>query len=164
MHTDKVLLVWYSRTGTTRTVADAIARDLACDGEELVDTRSRAGIIGSVRATFDALFGRLTIVQTVKHDPAAYDLVIVGTPVWGGSMTPAVRTYLLAHHGQFGRIAFFCTSDSGRTRRVFEQMASISGRAPDNILALTGGDVRKCAFMDRVHEFVSGLASTRAAA
>jgi flavodoxin len=164
MRTDKVLLVWYSRTGTTRAVAHAIARDLACDVEELIDTRGRGGIMGAARAAVDALLGRLTIVRTVTHDPAAYDLVIVGTPVWSGSVTPAVRTYLLAHRREFARIAFFCVSDSGLTRRVFEQMTALSGRAPDNILALHETDVRACAFMDRIHEFVSALTQARVAA
>ena len=46
MRNPKVLLVYYSRTGTTRVVAEAIAAALACDVEE-IQTR------GTARASSD---------------------------------------------------------------------------------------------------------------
>jgi flavodoxin len=42
----KTLVVYYSRTGTTRKVAEAIAGILRCDIEEVVDTKKRSGILG----------------------------------------------------------------------------------------------------------------------
>ncbi|MDY6965570.1 MAG: hypothetical protein SVM80_06305 [Halobacteriota archaeon] len=36
-------LVYYSRTGTTKKVADAISDIINCDIEEIVDTKDRSG-------------------------------------------------------------------------------------------------------------------------
>lgn len=164
MATEKILLIWYSRTGTTRAVGEAVARALGCDAEELIDRRDRGGVFGTLRASVDALFGRTTTLGPLRHDPAEYSLVIVGTPVWFGSVTPAVRTFLRANAPRIPRLAFFCTSRSGATQRVFEQMAAVSGRAPVEILAVTERDARGRALVPRVGEFVAALTEARAAA
>jgi flavodoxin len=46
MAAQKILVVFYSRSGATRRVADALAAELKCDAEEVVVTKSRAGFVG----------------------------------------------------------------------------------------------------------------------
>jgi len=46
----KILVVFYSRTGATRTVAQKIADLVKGDLEEIKDTRNRAGILGFLRS------------------------------------------------------------------------------------------------------------------
>jgi len=164
MQTEKILLVWYSRTGTTREIASEIQHELACDREELVDRTNREGIIGWLRSGFDAALKRRTTLDAVRHDPRDYDLVIVGTPVWSGQLPPATRTYLGAHRGEFPRVAFFCTSGTGETRRVFEEMARVSGRAPEQILAVRHDESRTTASQQCVREFLDTLRHSSLAA
>jgi flavodoxin len=42
----KALVVFYSRTGATKQVAEALAESLNCDSEELIDTKKRGGPLG----------------------------------------------------------------------------------------------------------------------
>jgi len=164
MQTDKILLVWYSRTGTTREVAMQVQQEIACDTEELVDCINRRGIVGWLRSAFDARLKHLTTLEATHHQPREYDLVIVGTPVWSGSLPPAVRTYLGAHRYQFPRLAFFSTNEGRGTKRVFDEMARICGRAPERILEARGKDIGHGLFQKRVHEFVSSLRELHTAA
>lgn len=131
MNAPRTLVVFYSRSGNTRRIGHDIARRLGADIEDLVeDTRRRRGLLGFLRAGYDALKGRATTLRPTRHDPAAYDLIVVGTPVWGDSLTPAVRAYLGARRGALRSVAFYLTHGSSGRRRVFDQMETLAGRRP----------------------------------
>jgi flavodoxin len=158
------LVVCYSRTGATRLVADAIAAKLGCEVEELVDSVSRLGWLGYLRGGFDAFFGRATELDPIGHDPAAYDLIVVGTPVWDRSLPPAARAYLASHGAALRQVAFFCTEDRFGAGRVFRQMTAACGRAPLAVLALHRDDITPRAVDACVAEFVDEIARLRTAA
>ncbi|KKQ30010.1 MAG: Flavodoxin, FldA [Candidatus Shapirobacteria bacterium GW2011_GWF2_37_20] len=80
----KTLVVFYSRTGNTRRMGELIAQKLHADIDEIIDQKSRSGIIGWILSGRDAMKEYLTKITFTKN-PADYDLVIVGTPIWAGS-------------------------------------------------------------------------------
>lgn len=164
MRNPKVLLVYYSRTGTTRLVAEAISATLPCDVEEIVDTRNRQGILGYLRAGFDAAFRRLTTLKPTRYDPANYDLIIVGTPIWNASLSAPVRTYLTKHRGRLKNVAFFCTYGGTGSRRVFRQMTETCGIKPLDLLDIREAEVKGGEHTRRVHTFVASLTGGHAAA
>ncbi len=87
------LVVYYSRTGTTRKVAEKLASLLRCVSEEIHDTTNRKGKLGWLRAGKDATSKKLTKLETVNNDPASYDIVIIGTPIWNHTLSTPIRTY-----------------------------------------------------------------------
>ena len=108
----KSLVVYYSRTGNTKFVAEEIAAELGSDIEELVDLKSRAGAIGWMSAGRDATGNRQTEIAETKKNPADYDLVVVGTPVWAWGPSAAVRTYVGKHDLAGKKVALFFTLDN----------------------------------------------------
>jgi len=108
----KSLVVFYSRTGNTKFVAEEIAAELGADLEEIVDLKSRGGKIGWISAGRDASGNRQTRIGETKRDPKDYDLVVVGTPVWAWSPSAAVRTYLAKHDFTEKNVALFFTLDN----------------------------------------------------
>ncbi|MBP1912836.1 flavodoxin family protein [Thermococcus stetteri] len=121
----KTLVVFYSRSGTTKRVAEELAKALNADVDEVIDKKSRRGIIGFLRAGYDATRGKTTEIEFTK-DPSNYDLVIVGIPVWNGRVTPAIRTYLLRNRGRIKGAVFFATC-AGRAGMCLEQMEELYG-------------------------------------
>jgi flavodoxin len=75
------LVTYYSRTGTTRKVAEKLASFLNCVSEEIHDTTNRKGILGWLSAGKDATSKKLTKLEKVNNDPASYDIVIIGIPI-----------------------------------------------------------------------------------
>ena len=59
----KVLVVYYSRTGNTRFVAEAIAQSLEADIEEIKDGKNRMGVFGFLRRGYEAIFKNLQILK-----------------------------------------------------------------------------------------------------
>lgn len=150
----KALVVFYSRTGTTRTVAEAIASVLGADTEPIEDMRKRTGILGYLRSGREAMCGREVEIREPRADPSRYDLVIVGTPVWGGTVSSPVRSYLVRHKGRLRRAGFFTTSGSGSGERTFAAMASLAGVTPIASLALAAREVARGAHRTKVNAFV----------
>lgn len=153
----KSLVVFYSRTGTTKRIGEALAQLLACDSEELVDTKKRSGPRGFVSAGRDAQAKKLTTLADIKHDPALYDLVILGTPIWGGTLSSAMRTYISANKLKFKRVAFFCTQGGTENKQLFDEMEALCEQRPVDILAVSQEEVKKRAYQDKLRQFAYKL-------
>ncbi len=63
--TGKSLVVFYSRTGTTKRVAESISNLLKCDVEEIVDRKNRKGPLGYLKSESDAMSKKLTVIKDV---------------------------------------------------------------------------------------------------
>ena len=152
----KVLVVHYSRSGTTRKLAEAIASVLNCDIEEIRDTTDRSGLFGWLRAGRDAFFKKLTVLEDVRTDPGGYDLVVIGTPVWAGSMSCATRTYISQFKGRLKEVVFFATMGNS-VGSTFRQMEELCGKKPLACLALKTKRVRKGDFQESVEMFIEQM-------
>jgi len=142
----KALVVYYSRTGNTKKVAWAIAEALKGKAEvtveELVDTKSRQGILGWFRAGGDASLKRAVPIRPVQAHVAGFDLVVVGTPVWAFTMASAVRSFLVEHGANMQRSAFFCTMGGSGAKGAFAAMEQVSGKVPVATLVITEKQLR----------------------
>ncbi|SDL07623.1 flavodoxin family protein [Halarsenatibacter silvermanii] len=126
----ETLIVYYSRTGTTREIADRLSVHLNADLLELEDSRDRSGIFGLIRSGFDALTSNVTVIDDFDHQIDEYDAIIIGTPVWAGKMTPAVRTFLLGNAGVLPEVAFFVTLAGSSPRGTLEGMEELADKEP----------------------------------
>lgn len=82
------LVVYYSRTGNTRFVAENIADFLDADVEEVIDKSDRSGPIGWIKSGFHATLEVDTEIEKLEYSPSNYDLVVLGSPVWNKRITP----------------------------------------------------------------------------
>lgn len=123
----RTLVAFYSRTGITRKVALAVAEALGADVEELVDTKNRSGPLGYIGAGKDAVTKKIVPIEPPKNDPGDYDLIVVGTPVWAGTMCTAVRAYLTQFRDSIRRAAFFCTTHSSGIEKTNAAMPQLLG-------------------------------------
>jgi flavodoxin len=95
----RVLIVYYSKTGNTEAISNAIKETLRASHE--VDV-SKIEMVGEYsnhlphlnpRIFFDTIMnGKPRIKPTI--DISSYDLVFVGTPNWYGRIAPPVSTFI----------------------------------------------------------------------
>ncbi len=150
----KTLVAFYSRDGTTKKLAEEIAKHLKADIEEIIDTKDRKGVVGYIMAGKDAMKKRLAEIKPAKIDPAKYDVVAIGTPIWGWSMTPAVRTYISQNIHKFKRVAFFCTMGGSGGMKTFAEMEKLLKR-PIAVLELKTDEVKGGTHGEKVKQFCS---------
>jgi flavodoxin len=153
----KILVTFYSRSGKTKKVAEAISEILKCDKEEIFDTKNRKGIPGFLSAGTDANLRRLTTIKEIKNNPSLYDLVIIGTPVWSSNISTPIRTYLSLYQEDFKKVAFFCTRLSSDSKKVFDDIKNITQKTPLALLELSSREVARDQYMQKVKEFIENL-------
>jgi flavodoxin len=156
----KILVVYYSRTGHTRKIAQEIARRCGADTEEIRDTKSRAGLWGYLRSAREAMRKRLAPIEPTTAEPSRYDLVVLGSPNWASHMAAPVRSYLDAHARTLGRVAFFCTQGGSGAPKVLGELGALCHRDPIATLVLNEADIAKARYAPRLEEFVAAIAAT----
>lgn len=111
----KVLVLYYSLTSNTKTVAQEIATRLDADIEEITlvqpyDTAFQATID---RCKADREKGILPEIKPLKANIADYDWIFIGYPIWFGTYAPPIASLLdkIDLSGKF--VVPFCTFGSG---------------------------------------------------
>ena len=153
----KTLLVFYSRSGRTKKVAETISDILKCDIEEIFDTKDRKGVLGFLSAGNDAITKRFTIIKEIKKNPSLYDLVVIGTSIWAGNISTPIRTYISLNKDNFKNVAFFCSHLGSETKKVFTDMENICQKTPIALLELTSREVVRDQYIQKVKEFIENL-------
>ena len=151
------LVVFYSRTGTTKKVGNLISEKLSCDLEEIFDTKKRSGILGFIKSGKDAMRKKLTILKEIDKNPDLYDLVIIGTPIWASNMSTPIRTYIFEYKDKFKNIAFFCTEGSKGGVKCFKKMEKLCDKKPMATLEINKKEMKKEIYIDKIKDFVEEI-------
>jgi flavodoxin len=122
----KCLVVYYTRTGKTKVVAEKVSAELGADIEEIVDLKKREGKLGWIAGGRDAMQKKQTEIAPTNKAPCDYDLIVLGTPIWAWAPTPALRTYVMRNALDGKRVAFFYTFDSD-PRQASERIREMLG-------------------------------------
>jgi flavodoxin len=154
----KTLVVYYSRSGHTAQLAKEIAARCKADLERIRDDGiDRSGLWGYLRSGWQAAGGATPDIRRTARNPADYDLVIIGTPVWNWSLAAPVRTYVRQHAGKFRQVAFFCTEGGSGDRRVFDELQRLCGRPPCATMVVKERELAPVAHGQPLRRFVSEL-------
>jgi len=151
----KVLVVYYSRTGNTRLVAETIAKGLNADIEEIKDLKDRIGIFGYLRSGYEAIFKKLTDIKPINKNLEEHDLIVIGSPVWAGRLPSPVRTFLISYGHKIRKTAFFatCGISSGK---IFSQMEELA-KSPIATLVVKDKEVKSGEYREKIEEFIEKL-------
>lgn len=156
----KILVVYFSRTGFTRTIARQIARACLADLEPIEDEKNHSHFSGYVRSAIEAVWHRHTPIRYPQYAPGEYDIVAIGSPIWCWNLASPVRAYLNRHRREFRRIAFFCTYGGAGQAKVLRDMQGMCGRPPLATLAVSDRDISGKLYYDRLSRFAAALRST----
>ena len=126
----RILIVYFSMGGHTRKLAEEIRVAIGADIEEIVEVHPRRGMRGMLRALWDASWRRKTPICPIKRDPASYDLLILGGPVWAKHLAAPVRTFAEQYRQQAKRVAFFCTEGGSGADVAFRDLERLAAQPP----------------------------------
>lgn len=151
------LVVYYSRSGYTRTVAGDLVAALRADVDQLDDARDRSGAWGYLRCAREALKRRTVQLVPPAYDPSRYDVVVLGTPVWAGNVSSPLRSYVAAHKTQLQQVAFFCTQGGSGAGKVFRDLQELCGKSPLATLAINDREIINRAYAPELERFATAV-------
>jgi flavodoxin len=137
----KVLVAYFSRSGRTKRVAERLARELGGSAMAIGERGSRRGLFGYQRSLFEAVTGCEAKIEPPRKASRDFDLMLIGTPIWGWRLSSPVRAFARRYGKGCQRVAFFCTMGGSGDRAAFAELERLVGRRPEAVLALTEAEV-----------------------
>ena len=122
---NRIVCIYYSRTGNTKQAMTEIAEALDCELVEVRDKVNRSGAIGWLRCGLDAMRKktRPMIRIDTRRPLSDYELVILGTPIWAGRCSSVIRGLLKRRGFEMANVAYAITHKSEKLYKdVYRQM------------------------------------------
>ena len=129
----KTLILYYSLTGNTRTSCEVLQGALGADIMEIKDLRKRSGKWGFFKTAMGSLVGKHTKIEPEKIDLTGYQNIILGSPIWTGKLSMAIRTVIDRNRFDGKKVVIFTTTNAFEKEKYKEK-----GR---NLVRKSGGDV-----------------------
>lgn len=86
-------VIYFTRTGNSRRVAEKIANKLSLEAIEITDNMNWKGIFGFIKGGYYASTNKNVEIKIPKNLDDAEELIVV-TPLWAGKVAPAINTFL----------------------------------------------------------------------
>lgn len=111
----KALVLYYSQTGATETVAAAIQAATGADIEAFDVVEAYDGDYNATiqRCMSERSSGFVPTLSPISSDLSKYDVIYLGYPIWFGSYAPPVQALLAGVDLSGKKIVPFCTFGSG---------------------------------------------------
>jgi flavodoxin len=153
----KTLVVYYSRSGNTRKIAEEITNALECDIEEINDKQDRSGALGYMRSVINAIRKTPADLEDIKHDPSDYDLVILGTPIWNRTISTPLRTYLTQNLEKFNNVALFYTAGGKDFEEPIKETKNLIGSSQIVFLSIRAKEIEDGSYKPKLEEFIKNI-------
>jgi flavodoxin len=111
----KTLVVYYSLEGNTKALAEEVAKELEAELLELKPLKdvSPKGVMKYIWGGRQAMTKALPELASFAKNPQDYEVIVIGTPVWAWTFSPAVRSFLKKAALNGKKVAYFATHEGG---------------------------------------------------
>ena len=137
----KTIVLYYSRTRNTATVAETLAKELSADIEEIKDVKDRSGFLTYLSASVDALRENKTKITPENLNLDEYSLIYLGSPTWAGKPAPSIITFIDQTDFQGKDVILFGTmggqGGEGVIKRMKEKIEARGARMVNSFMIKT---------------------------
>jgi len=86
-------VVYFTKTGNSRRIAEKIAGKLSCKAIAITDNINWNGFFGLVKAGYYGMLGKDVQINVNGNISDAEELIVV-TPLWADTTAPSIKTFL----------------------------------------------------------------------
>jgi flavodoxin len=124
---EHILIVYYSRSGNTRKIANLIHQEV---GGTIHEIQPEVPYPDSYNAVLDQAkkeiqAGYKPALQSTLDHIESYDTIFVGSPNWWSTIAPPVATFLSEYDLSGKTIVPFCTHGGGGLGRIGKDIAKL---------------------------------------
>ena len=126
----KSLVVYYSLTGKTRLVAQAIAEALNAALVEIRETKPRKpGPLIYLTGGYAAVMNRGSKINPIDVDLKQYERIFIGSPNWGDRPAPAINSFIYQTNFEGRSVIPFFTMGGDNSEKA---LANITAKIEKN--------------------------------
>ena len=126
----KTCILYYSFSGITRGIAEKIQKTCGGDIVEVKSKEHYSRLTAYTKGSYRAMKGECDPIEPATIDVAAYDLIVIGSPVWAYKATPAINGAIAALKGCDGKKAVIfatCGSSAKDTLPILKKALELKG-------------------------------------
>lgn len=125
----KTLIVYYSLEGNTQYAAERIAAAIGAETLRLAPEKAYpdSGFKKFFWGGKSAVMAEKPKLQPYEFDPAVWERIIIGFPVWAGNVTPPIRTFIKENDLRGKRIAAFACQSGAGAEKAFAKLKAALG-------------------------------------
>ena len=122
----KTLIVYYSYTGNTKKIANAIKNNLNCDILEITPKIPFSNDYDKVVAKYqnNSIKDKYIEINDIGIDLKEYDKIIIGSPVWWYTICPVITSFLKKYDLSGKKIYPFATN-AGWLGKTFKDIETL---------------------------------------
>lgn len=119
-----ILVVYFSLDGNTKFIAEKVAETISADMIELKTSKKypREGFKKYFWGGKSVIFGEKPKLINERIDWNRYETIIIGTPVWAGSFSPPIKSFISEYKICGKRIALFASHGGGGAEKCFSKL------------------------------------------
>lgn len=106
------LILYYSRSGTTRAACEVLQKELGADMIEVKDRGNRGPGFGIAVGMFKTLLNLRTDTDPERVNLAPYRTIIIAAPIWAAKFGLAMRSFVERNSLDGKGVVIFITADS----------------------------------------------------
>lgn len=152
----KKAVVFYSLSGNTQAAAKEIAEGIGADLIELKlvkpfpTEKSKQLALGGMQA----MFGMKPAIQELSKNIKEYDVLILGTPIWAGTIAAPVHSFLNKYQVLDKIVAVFTFSGGGDNKRCIAKLSKRLPRLKVEVALVNRDSDLAIHNADKIHHFI----------
>lgn len=152
----KKAVVFYSLSGNTQAAAKEIAEGIGADLIELKlvkpfpTEKSKQLALGGMQA----MFGMKPAIQELSKNIKEYDVLILGTPIWAGTIASPVHSFLNKYQVLDKIVAVFTFSGGGDNKRYIAKLSKRLPRLKVEVALANRDSDLAIHNADKIHHFI----------
>ena len=155
------LVIVYSHTGTGRRLASLLCAQQGWPAGDVLELRSRAGRLGTLRCALDTWLRRRPPVRYAGPPIRDFDSVVLIAPIWFGQLAAPMRSFIANYVDSLPDLAVISVAGSSGPSSAAAEIARLAERTPLLHAAFTARDVEDGSCAARLQAFGNALRARR---
>jgi flavodoxin len=118
-------IIFYSRTGNTKIVAEVIGETFGLPLQEIQDLKDRSGFFGFIGGMIDVRKNPITTISPETVSLYGNEVLFIGSPIWGMKLAPAITTFLEGADFSGKKVILFTTTSSRMKQSAFDEYSTL---------------------------------------
>ncbi|MGY4829124.1 flavodoxin family protein [Sphaerotilaceae bacterium SBD11-9] len=157
----KVLVITYSYTGTSLQLAKRLCTLRGWNLGQIEEASPRRGVFANWRCVLDSLLRRRPQIDYFGPLPAAFDTVVLVSPIWAYRLAGPMRSFVERYKAQLHDFAVISVMGGRGAPNAVAEISGITGHPPLLSAAFTTREVESGSCSPRLRALAHALAEAQ---